>query len=227
MEITYYGHSCFAVKAGDKVLLFDPFISENPLAKHIDVDAIQANYIFISHGHLDHVVDVEKIGKRTAAKIISSYEIVDWFEKKNLHGHPMNFGGPFKFEFGTVRMVAAVHSSSLPDGAYAGNPGGFLVETDEGNFYFAGDTALTLDMKLIPLFTKLDFAFLPIGSNFTMDYNDAVLAADFIECKKIIGMHYDTFGYIKINQADAQKKFSENGKQLMLMEIGSTILLKK
>ncbi|MCC6838068.1 MAG: metal-dependent hydrolase, partial [Bacteroidia bacterium] len=136
--------------------------------------------------------------------------------------HPMNIGGKWKFDFGNVKCVTAVHSSSLQDGTYGGNPMGFIVETTEANFYYAGDTALTYDMKLIGDYRKINFAFLPIGDNFTMGIDNAIIAADFIKCRKIIGMHYDTFGYIKIDKEVASKKFENAGNSLVLFNIGET-----
>ncbi|MFP4093279.1 MAG: metal-dependent hydrolase [Cyclobacteriaceae bacterium] len=224
MKLTYYGHSCFAVEVGGKNLLFDPFITPNELAKDIDVDQITADYILVSHGHQDHVADAVAIAKRTGARLISNYEIIGWFAGQGVeNGHPMNHGGSASFEFGTVKYVNAVHSSVLPDGTYGGNPGGFIISGDNKSFYFAGDTALTMDMQLIPRFAKLDLAILPIGSNFTMDANDAVVAADFIQCNKVMGVHYDTFPYIKIEHEKAKKAFSDAGKELILAEIGATI----
>ncbi len=225
MNLTYYGHSCFGVEVNGKYLLFDPFISQNPLAKNIEIEKIPADYILISHAHGDHVFDVETIASRTNAKIISNYEIVSYYEKKGLKGHGMNFGGSWQFDFGKVTYVLAVHSSQFPDGAFGGNPGGFIVESNEGNFYFAGDTALTMDMKLIGIRYKLDFALLPIGSNFTMDYFDAATCAEFIGCDKIIGIHYDTFPPIKIDHQKAIDEFGRNGKELLLMKIGETIAM--
>lgn len=224
MEITYYGHSCFGIQFGGKNLLLDPFITPNELAAKIDIHSIPADYILISHGHYDHVFDVETIAKRTGARIIANFEIYSWYQKKGMEGHPMNHGGSWKFDFGTVKFVQAVHSSMLPDGSYGGNPGGFVVWDEKACFYYAGDTALTLDMKLIPMTCpKLDVAILPIGDNFTMDVTDAVLAADFIDCKQIIGCHYDTFGYIKVNEkATAEESFATKGKNLTFMEIGET-----
>jgi L-ascorbate metabolism protein UlaG (beta-lactamase superfamily) len=112
----------------------------------------------------------------------------------------------------------------LPDGTYAGNPLGFVVDSPEGCFYFSGDTALTLDMQLIPMTcTALGFAILPIGSNFTMDYHDAVIASDFIHCNTIIGCHYDTFGFIKIDHEAAEKAFEAEGKQLILPKVGGEL----
>jgi len=137
----------------------------------------------------------------------------------------MNHGGSWTFDFGKVKYVAAIHSSSFPDGTYGGNPGGFVIEGEHKNIYISGDTALTMDMKLIPLRTKLDLAILPIGSNFTMDVQDAVLAASFVECDKVLGCHYDTFGYIMVDHAAAKKTFFDAGKDLMLLEIGESLVL--
>lgn len=226
MTITYYGHSCFLVETLGQKVLIDPFITGNSLAQSIQPETIEASFILISHGHGDHVGDAEAIGKRHQSTIISNYEIVSWFEQKGLKGHPMNHGGQRQFPFGTVKYVKAVHSSVLPDGTYGGNPGGFVVWNEESSFYFAGDTALTMDMKLLPLTVPaLDFAILPIGDNFTMGYADAVIAADFIQCNKIIGCHFDTFGYIKIDHDAAKKAFADKGKELILLPVGSTINL--
>lgn len=224
MNITYYGHSCFGVEIMGKHLLFDPFITPNALAKNVDVNTVPADYILVSHGHEDHVADLITIAKRTGAKVICNWEIYQWVVKKGIeNAHPMNTGGKTKLEFGNVKCVFAAHSSSLPDGTYGGNPMGFVIESEEGNFYYAGDTALTYDMKLIGDYRSVNFAFLPIGDNFTMSVDNAIIAAEFINCDDIIGMHYDTFSIIKIDKADAVRKFSHAGGRLTLMEIGQTI----
>ena len=224
MNITYYGHSCFGVEIKGKHLLFDPFISSNELARNIDANTVKADYILISHGHKDHIADAVAIAKRTQAKVICNYEIYVWLGKQGVENmHPMNTGGKTKLDFGNVKCVNAVHSSCLPDGSNGGNPMGFVVESSEGNFYYAGDTALTYDMKLIGDYRSIDFAFLPIGDNFTMGVDNAIIATDFINCGDIIGMHYDTFGFIKIDKNEAVKKFEAAGKKLTLLEIGQTI----
>ncbi len=226
MKITYYGHSCFTIETEGKTILFDPFISPNELAKGIDVDSIPADYILISHGHMDHIADAVRIAKRTGATVVSNWEIVQWLNNQGVtNTHPMNIGGHWFFDFGKVKCVTAVHSSSLPDGTYGGNPMGFLLETSEGNVYYAGDTALTMDMKLIGDYKLIDVAFLPLGNNFTMGIDNALIAAGFIRCEFIIGMHYDTFGYIKIDHKEAIEKFHVAGKELKLMQIGSHITL--
>jgi len=224
MKYTYYGHSCFAVEIKGKKILFDPFITHNELAAKVAIDAITADYIFVSHGHDDHVADLVTLARRTNATVVSNFEITVWAGKQGIEKvHPMNTGGKWQFEFGTVKCVTAQHSSGLPDGSYGGNPMGFVFTTEEGNFYYSGDTALTLDMQLIPRYTTLDFAILSIGDNFTMGIADATIAAEFIQCKKIIGVHYDTFGFIKIDKTEARQKFDAAGLELLLPEIGSTI----
>ncbi len=223
MKVTYYGHACLKVEIGGKSILFDPFITPNELASDIDVDSIECDYILVSHGHEDHVADVESIAKRTGATVVSNYEIVTWFGGKGIeNGHPMNHGGTWNFDFGSVKYVNAVHSSTLPDGSNGGNPGGFVLSSKEGSFYYAGDTALHMDMKLIPMFHTLSFAILPIGDNFTMGIDEAIKAAQFVDCKKIVAMHFDTFGYIKIDKDEARKKFANAGIDLHILEIGET-----
>ena len=224
MNITYYGHSCFGVEINGKHLLFDPYISENELAKDIIVDEIKADYILISHGHNDHIADAITIAKRTNALVICNWEVNLWLQKQGITNiHPMNTGGKKVFDFGSIKCVKAEHSSSMPDGTYGGNPMGFVIESSVRDFYYAGDTALTYDMKLIGEFRKIDFAFLPIGDNFTMSVDNAIICTKFIDCNDIIGMHYDTFKDIEINKEEAVKKFRSAGKTLTLMNIGETI----
>jgi len=227
MKITYYGQSCFSIETQGKTILLDPFISDNPLAKSVDVDSLQADYIALSHGHFDHTADAIAIAKRTGAKVIAAYEVHAWAQKEGVENtHPMNPGGKWKFDFGTLMCVAAVHSSSFADGSYAGNPMGFVIWNEEGCIYFAGDTALTMDMKLIPMLCPaLDAAILPIGDNFTMDVKGAVLASDFVNCPKVIGCHYDTFGFIEIDHDNAKKAFEDAGKELILLDIKEQITI--
>ncbi len=226
MNLTYFGHSCFQVEIGGKKILFDPFISYNELAKDVKPDSLSPDYIFLSHGHQDHIADCVSIAARTGCKVVAAYEVHVWLTKQGIaNTHPMNTGGKWAFDFGTVKCVVAHHSSSMPDGSYGGNPMGFIFTTAEGNFYYSGDTALTVDMQLVPTWAKLDFAVLPIGDNFTMDAADAARCADFIQCSKIVGVHYDTFGFIKIDKEEAVSVFSKAGKTLLLPAINETIHL--
>lgn len=225
MKITFYGHSSIGIEVSGKHILVDPFISANQKAAHIDILTLKADYILLTHAHQDHTLDVEAIAKNTNAVIVSNWEIATYYSNKGFQSHPMNHGGSWKFDFGKVKYVAAVHSSSFADGTYGGNPGGFVIEGEHKNIYISGDTALTMDMKLIPMRTKLDLAIFPIGDNFTMDVEDAIVAADFVDCDKILGCHYDTFGFIIINHEEAIKKFFDAGKDLMLLDIGESISL--
>ncbi len=226
MHLTYYGQSCFSVEIKGKKILFDPFITPNDLAKEIDVNAIEADYIFLSHGHSDHIADCVSIAKRTGAMVVCAFEVAQWLGMQGVENtHPMNTGGKWKFDFGKVKCVVAHHSSGLPDGSYGGNPMGFVFMTDDDNFYFAGDTALTLDMQLIPRWTDLNFCILPLGDNFTMDVKDAIVAADFVKCHVVVGVHYNTFDLIKIDTEKAITDFKAAGKTLLLPEIGQTIEL--
>jgi len=225
MKITFYGHASLGIEVGGKNIIVDPYITANEMAAHIDIMELKADYILITHAHGDHILDVEAIANNTGAVIVSNAEITGYYEKKGFNVHPMNHGGSWAFDFGKVKYVVAHHSSSFPDGTYGGNQGGFVIEGEHKNVYIAGDTAVTFDMKLIPMRTKLDLAILPIGSNFTMDVEDAIIASDFLECDKILGYHYDTFGYIKINHEESIRKFFAKGKDLMLLEIGESIEL--
>jgi len=225
-KFTYYGHACFMIETNGIKLLFDPFITPNQLASNIDVNTIKPDYILISHGHEDHVADVELIATKSGATIICIWEIHDWLNKKGLtNTHPMNIGGKKQFNFGTVRMTFAAHSSTLPDGSNGGAAAGFIIETPNKTIYYSGDTGLTAEMNLIGKMANINVCILPIGDNFTMDYKDAMLASDMLGCNQIIGVHYDTFGYIVINHQDAINYANSIQKNLKLVDIGSTINL--
>ena len=226
MKLTYYGQSCFAVKGGGKNLVFDPFITPNELARHINLADIKADYILLSHGHSDHMADCVQLAKQTGATVISAFEVAGWLEQQGVEkNHSMNHGGKWSFDFGTVKCTSAIHSSSMPDKSYGGNPMGFIVTTSDKTFYYSGDTALTMDMQLVPRWAKLNFAVLPIGDNYTMGYEDAIIAAELIECKNIVGVHYDTFDIIKIDHEKAKKAFADAGLNLFLPAVGDSIEL--
>jgi len=225
MKFTYYGQSCFLLEADGKKFLFDPFISGNPLAKHVNIDQIEADYILVSHGHSDHVADLVQIANRTGAEVIAMVEVAAWISQQGVKKvTDINFGKS-KFDFGSLRTVWAVHSSSNPDQSYGGNPAGFVLELEGKTIYYAGDTALTLEMKLLADLHKLDYAILPIGGHYTMDVDDALVATKYLECDQVIGVHYDTFPPIKIDKEDAVAKFKRENKILLLPEIGTAIEL--
>lgn len=224
MQFIYLGHASFAVKVSGKTLLFDPFITSNPLASDIDIQRLNADCILVSHGHGDHIGDVMEIAGRTGAKIIGGVEVVHWFQRQGAQNvHEMNFG-TFDFDFGRLSYVPAAHSSSLPDGSYGGNPGGFVVQTGEGDFYYSGDTSLTADMQMIPHYApSLKFAVLPIGGNYTMNPAQALIASDLIRCNTVVGVHYNTFPPIQIDTEEAKSLFKTAQKELLLPAIGERL----
>ncbi|WP_316810622.1 metal-dependent hydrolase [Pedobacter heparinus] len=225
MKYTYYGQSCFLLEADGKKFLFDPFISHNPLAKDIAIKSIEADYVLVSHGHADHIADLVQIANQTNAHVIALVEVADWIRKQGVKNvTDINFGKS-KFDFGALRTVWAVHSSSNPDGSYGGNPAGFVLELGGKTIYFAGDTALTLEMKLLADLYNLDYAILPIGGHYTMDVDDALIATKYLECEKVIGVHYNTFPPIQIDTTEAVAKFKRENKTLLLPAIGETIEL--
>ncbi len=225
MQFSYYGHSCFGLEIEGKKLLFDPFLAANPKKDEL-LENLEADYIFISHGHVDHTSDLVSIALRTGAMVVSVYEITEWCKLQGVENvWGMNTGGTKHFDFGSVKLTNAVHSSCLPDGTYAGNPVGFLITTTDKNIYYSGDTALCLDMQLIPKWAKIDYTILPIGDTFTMGISDAIAAAKMVECNKIIGVHFDTFPPIEIDSLKSKEEASLRNIELTLPTINSTITL--
>jgi L-ascorbate metabolism protein UlaG (beta-lactamase superfamily) len=220
-KVDYLGHSCFVIEMAGSRLLFDPFITHNTLASHINIKDIKADFILVTHGHQDHVADLMELAKQTDATVLSCFEITSWVES---NGHSkiigMNHGGIYEVNGLIIKMVNAVHSSSFADGTYAGNPAGFVIWSDNFGIYYSGDTALHMDMMLIGENHTIDLAILPIGNRFTMGYEDAASAAGLAGTSKVIGMHYDTFPSIVIDRNAAQDYFKEQGKELILLPIG-------
>ncbi len=225
MKITYLGHSCIYIETAGSKLIVDPFISGNELASTVAIDEIEVDYILLTHGHQDHVLDAERIAKNNKdATIISNFEIANWYEAKGCSAIGMNLGGQLNFPFGTLKYVVAIHSSTLPDGTPGGNPGGFVLYNDEACIYIAGDTALTIDMQLIPqLCPKVNLAILPVGDFFTMGYKDACIASDFVECDHVLGCHLDSFPPIEIDHSEAIDYFETKGKKLSLLRVTETL----
>lgn len=225
MKYTFYGQSCFALETEGKKFLFDPFIQGNPLASQIDVSSLKPDYLFASHAHGDHIGDLVQIAKQSNAQVFAMVELSGYLSKKGVENLvELNFGVQ-NCEFGKLRTVWAVHSSSTPEGDYAGNPAGFVLQLEGKTIYFAGDTALTLEMKLLAELHTIDYAILPIGGHYTMDVDDAIIAAKFLKCTKIIGVHYNTFPPITIDMQDAVQKFEREGVQLLLPNVGSSLEL--
>lgn len=227
MKAIYYGHSSVAIRGNGIDILFDPFITPNEKAKHIDISELQPEYIFLSHCHGDHVADMKAIQQNSGAQVVCIVETGEWVEKQGVPANKvtaMNFGGTLKAPFGSAKLVYALHTNSTPEGDYAGVPAGYVLNIEGKKIYFAGDTALTMEMQLLAD-EKLDWAFLPIGGFFTMDVQDAIKAAKMIECNNIIGIHYNTFPPITINTEEAIQKFADAGINLHLLKIGDSIEL--
>ncbi len=194
VKITWLGHACFALESEGKHLLVDPFLNDNDKAP-VKAEDMRADFIFLTHGHFDHVNDAPRIAQRTGAAVLCNFEVSEWVKKQGVAEDkvvPMNPGGAVKQPFGRAKFTIAHHSSSMPDGSYGGVAGGFIIETGSKRIYFAGDTALFLDMKLIGL-GGLDLAILPIGDRFTMGPEDSIEAIKLLNPKRVAPCHYNTW----------------------------------
>ncbi|MBI1311739.1 metal-dependent hydrolase [bacterium] len=224
-QVTFYGHGTFAIETSGKTVLIDPFFTDNPSATVSAAD-VSADAIIISHGHFDHLADVVSIAKRTGATVISNFEIITWLQKQGIeNGHPMNTGGQAKFDWGTVKLTLAFHSSSLPDGSNGGSPSGVLLKTADGAIYHACDTALFGDMKLIGE-EGIDLAILPIGDNFTMGPDDALRAVKLIEPKRVVPDHYNTWPPIAQDASVwADRVRAETSTEPVVLQPGESLTL--
>jgi L-ascorbate metabolism protein UlaG (beta-lactamase superfamily) len=220
IKFTYFGHSTFAVDADGVKLVVDPFFSPHNPAAPVGADTLEVDYLLLTHGHGDHMTDAVALAKRTGAAVISNFEIAGWMEQQGAaKTYGMNTGGSFNFPFGRLKLTVALHSSTLPDGSSGGQANGMLIHFDDGHdVYFAGDTALTYDMRLIGESGGVDLALLPIGDYYTMGPDDAVVAAQFVKAKRVIPMHYNTFPEIEQNV----RGFAD--KLLTLAEIDCIVL---
>ncbi len=226
MKIKYHGHACVSIEFDEGTkLIIDPFITDNPLSE-LDAQTIEADYILITHGHNDHVGDTEIIAENNDAVIISIVELCDYFENKGYRVHGLNIGGGYNFPFGRVKMTRAYHSSGYVDEngdtIYMGEPGGFLIQSEGKLIYHAGDTALFSDMRMYAEEGRIDIAFLPIGDNYTMGPKDAIKACHYLQPRKMVPIHYNTFDLIK---QDPHKLSEKIPKLLKVMEVEEEIVL--
>ena len=226
MKVSYHGHSCVRVETDSHKILIDPFITGNELSD-LNPDTVEADVIILTHGHGDHVGDTMNIAERTGAFIIALNELAVYLGQKGYNAHGMNLGGAYDFDFGRVKYTQAFHSSSYEeeDGTfiYTGMPGGFLLTIDGKTIYHMGDTALFSDLKLIGDMNDIDLAFVPIGDNFTMGPEDALIAADWIKADIVVPVHYNTFPVIK-QDPDAFAEKVKTGKGVAL-KVGETLEL--
>lgn len=224
-KFTWFGHGTQGYTIGKYKLIVDPFFTGNPAASS-SVDVIEADFILVSHGHGDHVKDVEKLAKATSALVIANAEIADWCEGKGLRTHAQHIGGGFHHPFGYLKFTQAVHGSGLPDGSNGGNPAGFLITAADGQkMYSACDTGLFGDMELIGE-EGIDLAVLPIGDNYTMGPDDALRAVKFLQPKHVVPVHYSTWDVIKQDaKAWAQRVEKETSTKVHVLEPGESLTL--
>ena len=224
IKFKYYGHACFLLETDNEKLLFDPFLTGNPVAS-ISADEEKCDYILLTHAHGDHYGDATQIAQKTGAKVISTPEVLTKLPSDYENVHGMNLGGSFTFPFGIVTMVPALHSA----GVEGGIPCGFVIKfNDDTVVYFAGDTALFSDMALIGEKQQIDYAILPIGSNYTMDAKDAAKAVQLLNAKHAIPVHYNTWPVIAENP-EAFKSYAESisHASVDIVPVGSSLDLVK
>jgi len=223
MKLTYLGHSVILIEEGKFKGIIDPYITGNPNCPVTLNDLSNITHIFVTHGHGDHLGDTIELAKKSNSLVIANAEIVSYLNRFNVKTHSMHIGGRTKFDFGTVKMANALHGSGITHGEtmiYGGNPCGFVIEINGKKIYHAGDTGLTIDMKLLED-EKIDVAFIPIGGNYTMDVDDAVKAVDFIKAKKIVPIHYNTFDLIKADPEEFKQKV--NSAEVVILNLNENI----
>lgn len=191
MTLTFFGHACFQLTGNNTSLLFDPFITDNPMTTKSAAE-LDCNYMLVSHGHFDHLGDTVTIAKANDATVIATAEIANLCGEQGCTNHAMHLGGKHAFDFGYVRLTPAFHGSGIA----GGHACGFIVKFHGKTIYFAGDTALFGDMALLGRLETIDLALLPIGDNFTMGPDDAVEAVAMLKPKHVIPMHYNTWPVI-------------------------------
>lgn len=226
-ELTYHAHASYSLTDGSHDLLFDPFITGNPLAT-ISADELNPDYILLTHGHGDHIGDAVPIARRSGATIIASFELANYCEAQGAETHDLGIGGAYTFPFGRVKLTHATHSSSVTtdDGTivYLGNPAGIIVRFEGKTIYNTGDTGLFGDMALIGRLEKPDVVIMPIGDNYTMGIDDAVEAVRMIGAGTVIPVHYNTFPVIEQDPAEFVDKVGDLARCVVLQPSESVAL---
>jgi len=223
MKLRYFSHSSFQITTSNgKKIVIDPFLDDNPTSP-VKSDEVDADFIVLTHAHGDHVGDAFKIAERCKPLFICVNELANYVASKGFDAHNMHIGGAYNFDFGRLKFTIAHHGSQTPEGSYAGEPAGVIFTIDGKSIYHTGDTGLFLDMKLIGELTPIDYMMLPIGDNFTMGIDDAVKAVEFVNPKKAIPMHYNTFPVIEVDPNEFKQKVEAKGKECVVMEYGQEI----
>lgn len=226
-DITWLGHATFAIRTGKHDLLVDPFLDDSPVAP-IKAAEAKADFVLLTHGHFDHVADAVAIAKRTEAIVVANFEICEWLKGQGIAEEKvvaMNTGGAVELPFGNAKMTTALHSSGLPDGSYGGVAGGYVLQLGKQRIYLAGDTALTLDMKLIGI-GGLDLAVLPIGDQFTMGPDDSLEAIKLLNPQRVLPCHYNTWPPIEQDAAAwADRVRSHTAAEPVVLQPGETFSL--
>lgn len=228
MTLTYFGHSAFQIETKGTTLLTDPFIEGNKHAEGVvSLDSLDPDVILLTHAHGDHYGNTPDILARTGARVVANYEIIQYIagELDHDNGHPMNTGGSWTFDWGTVTMTAARHSSSFPDGTYGGNPNGFIMELEGKTIYNTGDTCYFADLEWYADRYDIDLLLLPIGDNFTMDPEEAVAVAEIFQPELTVPLHYDTFPYIEVDTAKWVEMMREAGLDAEVVDPGNSLEL--
>lgn len=208
MKITYFGHSTFLVESEGFRGIIDPFLTGNPHTNKTPEDLKEISHIFVTHGHGDHLGDTVEIAKKWDSLVITNFEISTYLSEQGVRTHAMHIGGRRNFDFGRVKMTPALHGSGIPtdQGLIEGGlAGGFIIELEGKKIYHAGDTGLSMEMNLLKR-EDIHVALLPIGGNFTMDIEDALLAVEMIQPRMVIPMHYKTFPIIPADPEDFAKQ---------------------
>ncbi len=223
MQIKFHGHSCFELTDGEARVLVDPFLApNNPKAVH-GVDDVDATHVLVTHGHVDHLADAVAVCQRTGAPAVAMVEVANWLGEQGVEEtFDPNLGGTVEFDWGSVKLVPAFHTNTMPGseeapfsathGTPVGQAAGLVITIGGKTVYVTGDTCLFGDMELIARRHPIDIAIMPIGGHYTMDRHDAAFAAGLIGAATVIPCHFDTFPPIETDpeafKADVESQSS-------------------